>query len=97
MISKDEVKHIASLARIGISDEEVKKFQKDLGAILDYVKELEGVDTKDIEPANHVTGAENVMREDEAPREASQDKKQKLIEAAPHKKDGYVKTKAILS
>lgn len=97
MISKDDVKHIAHLARIGITDEEVEKFQKDIGAILDYVKELEEVDTDAVEPTSHVTGIENVMRRDEVREKIPQDSKKKLIEAVPKKKSGYVKTKAILS
>ncbi len=96
MISKDEVKHIANLARIGITDEEVEKFQKDLGAILDYVKELEGLDTDKVEPTSHVTGSENVMRDDEVRRKTSAEVRKRLMEAVPKKKDGYVKTKAIL-
>lgn len=95
MISKQDVQHIARLARIGITEEETKRFQKDLGAILDYVKELEGVDTENVEPTSHVAGAENVMREDDICEDISRDSGRKLIKAAPAKKDGYVKTKAI--
>lgn len=104
-ISKQDVEHIARLARIGISEDEIEKFQKDLGAILDYVKELEGVDTENVDPTSHIAGAENVMREDEInekfkiPPEASlakSGKNEKLIEMAPAKKGKYVKTKQIL-
>ena len=49
-LSKEQVEHIAELARIGILDEEKEKFQKDLGAVLDYVDKLEGVDVADVEP-----------------------------------------------
>ncbi len=94
MISKDDVKHIAYLARLGITEEEIEKFQRDLGAILDYVKELEGANTENVEPTSHVTGAENVMRDDDIS-EKHKVKSEKLIEMAPETKDGYVKTKAI--
>ena len=48
MLSREEVKHIASLSRIGIEDKEVEDYQKNLSAILDHFKELEKLDTKNI-------------------------------------------------
>jgi len=96
MISREEVEHIAKLARIGIDQEEAEKFRKDLGAILDYVKEFEKVNTEEIEPTSHVTGSKNVMRPD-APLEKTSEKiRRELVEAASATKDGYIKTKAIL-
>ncbi|MDP2664107.1 MAG: Asp-tRNA(Asn)/Glu-tRNA(Gln) amidotransferase subunit GatC, partial [bacterium] len=48
MISKEEVKHIAKLARLGLSDKEIGKFQKDLSSILDYVEKLKKVDVSGV-------------------------------------------------
>lgn len=64
MISSDKVKHVASLARIELSDSEVDKFTVQLGEILDYVEILSEVDTENIEATSQVTGLINVSRDD---------------------------------
>jgi len=64
-ISEEEVKHLAELARLNLSENEVKKYSKELSSILDYVSLLEEVDTKDVKPTFQVTGLENVTRKDE--------------------------------
>ena len=64
-LTKDQVKHIAKLARLTLSDGEVEKFTKDLGAILDYVDILSEVDTEGVEPTEQVTGLTNAFRMDE--------------------------------
>jgi aspartyl-tRNA(Asn)/glutamyl-tRNA(Gln) amidotransferase subunit C len=52
MISEEEVKHIAKLARLGLTQVEVKKMQKELSSILDYIKKLKKVDVSKIEPSS---------------------------------------------
>ncbi len=64
MITQEQVKHIAKLARLGLKDEDVEKFSKQLSSIMEYVEKLNEVDVKDVEPTSQVTGLENVMRED---------------------------------
>jgi aspartyl-tRNA(Asn)/glutamyl-tRNA(Gln) amidotransferase subunit C len=93
MISEDEVKHIAGLARIGVSEKDIEKFSKDLSAVLDWVKELQEVDVAEVEPMAHITGTENVTREDKAREFLNKDK---IVELFPDKKDGYGKVKSIL-
>lgn len=63
-ITKKEINHIAKLANIKISDKEIEKFQKQLSIVLDYVSELNQVDTKDTKPTSQTTGLENIKRED---------------------------------
>jgi aspartyl-tRNA(Asn)/glutamyl-tRNA(Gln) amidotransferase subunit C len=93
MISKEEVKHIAGLARIGLGEKDIDKFSKDLSAVLDWVKELQEVDVSGVEPMAHITGMENVTREDKA---RSFSDAEKIIELFPDKKDGFGKVKSIL-
>jgi aspartyl-tRNA(Asn)/glutamyl-tRNA(Gln) amidotransferase subunit C len=95
MLSREEVKHIASLSRIGIEDKEVEDYQKNLSAILDYFKELEELDTKSIEPIGHITGRDNVSRNDER---GVKDKfeGEDILKNAPERKDGYIKVKSVL-
>lgn len=93
MLTIEEVKKIAMLARIELRDDELEKFQKDLSAILDYVEELKKVDTEGLEIVASVTGLENVMREDVA---VIAENREDIIAGAPDTKDGYYKVKAIL-
>ena len=64
-LSDDDVRHIAKLARLKLTDSEVKKFSKELTSILDYIEVLNEVDTGNIEPTAQVTGLANTEREDE--------------------------------
>ena len=63
-LTKDQVRHIAKLARLRLSEEEVEKFSKELTSILGYVDMLQEVDTKGVEPTAQVTGQENSFRSD---------------------------------
>lgn len=94
MIRKEEVQHIAHLARIHLTDEEVEKFQKELSSILEYVEQLRKIDTKDVDPLDTGTFAHSVMREDEVFHDAKQ--AAEVLREVPMRKDGYVKVKAIL-
>jgi aspartyl-tRNA(Asn)/glutamyl-tRNA(Gln) amidotransferase subunit C len=64
-LTKDEVLHVAKLAKLNLSDPEVKKFLPQLSKVVDYIGQLNEVDIKDVEPTAQVTGLENVYREDE--------------------------------
>ena len=95
MISTKEVQHIAKLARIGLSDEEILRFQKDLGSILEYVDILREVDASSITSQPSVLRLRNVTRQDIAKAKDIQESK-RLLEMAPSTKDGYLKVKSIL-
>jgi aspartyl-tRNA(Asn)/glutamyl-tRNA(Gln) amidotransferase subunit C len=72
MISKDTVRHIAKLARLKLSPQEEDMYTEQLGKILDYVEELQSVDTSGVQPAAHVLPVTNIMREDEVIRPENQ-------------------------
>jgi len=95
MITKEEVKHIAKLARLGLTEEEITKFQRELSKILDYIEKLKEVDISKVEPTSHSILVENIMRIDELKKEKIEIGK-KLVEMAPEKKSGFLKTKSIL-
>jgi len=63
---KINVPHVAQLANLPLTPEEIKKFEKQLSEVLEYVKQLDQVDTKNVEPTSQVTGLEDVFREDVA-------------------------------
>jgi aspartyl-tRNA(Asn)/glutamyl-tRNA(Gln) amidotransferase subunit C len=91
MISKEEIEHIAKLARLELTDDEVKKMQKDLTAILGYFELLKKSPKS---KAQSPTKTQNPnLRKDEIKRS---DLSGDLISAAPDKKDGYIKVKVIL-
>lgn len=93
MISEQDVKHIAKLARLGLTEKEIKKFRKDLSSILDYMEKLKEVDVSEIEPTSHSIKMENVMRSDNGLKSKVQGSR--LLDLAPETKDGYLKTKSI--
>jgi len=95
MISKDEVKHIAKLARLALTEKEVEKFQKELSSILNYVEELKEVNVSDIAATSHPFEAKNVVRRDEENKKQITNNK-KLLDLAPEKEKDYLKVKSIL-
>lgn len=94
MISKEEVKHIAKLARLGLTRDEIDKFQKDLSSILDYFEKLKEMDVSQVQATSHSIKIENVMRNDES--QKSKVQSSKLMELAPEIKSGYLKVKSVL-
>ncbi|KKQ68054.1 MAG: hypothetical protein A3F95_00730 [Candidatus Nealsonbacteria bacterium RIFCSPLOWO2_12_FULL_39_31] len=99
MISKEEVKKIAKLARLGISEKEEEKFQKDLSSILDYFSILNKVDVSGIEPFSQSAGGlarceNDVAREDKAWPE-NPDLADKLVSQASDKIGRHIKVKAV--
>lgn len=94
MLSKDEVKNIALLARIGIKEEEIEKYQKDLSSILDFFRDLEKLSTDTVDPIGHITGMQDVARTD-----TSEDfdgaRKTLLKENFPDSKEGFLKVRSV--
>lgn len=70
---KINVKHIAKLANLTISDDEVTKFESQLSQILTHIEKLNEVDTTNIKPTSQVTGLENILRDDNVIPSLSQD------------------------
>ena len=91
-LQKEDVEHIAVLARIKLTEEEKGSFTEKLSGILDWVKELEEAPTEGIEPINQIANLENVMREDK-PSESLPI--EKALQNAPQKKDNFIKVKQV--
>jgi len=92
MISKEEVENIAKLARLELKKEEIEKMQKDLTGILGYFDLLKNV--PEIKIPNPKSQIPN-LRKDEFI-EQKREVVEKIIAAAPDKKDDYIKVKTIL-
>lgn len=94
MISKDEVKHIAKLARLELTEKEIIKMQKDLSSILDYFNLLKKIPKpRETERVIQPHGDMRPLRKDEVI--SSHDLIDELIAAFPEKKDDYIKVKSI--
>jgi aspartyl-tRNA(Asn)/glutamyl-tRNA(Gln) amidotransferase subunit C len=65
MISEEEVRHVANLARLGLTDEEVEKMSGQLGAILDSIDQIGELDLEDVPPTANALKLTNVLRPDE--------------------------------
>ncbi len=96
MISKEEVKKIANLARIEISDSQIEKYQAELSAILDFVGQLSKANTKGIEPIRQITGLESIFKKDEDRGLLDQENGNSLVNQAPEHKDGFVVVPEVL-
>lgn len=94
-ISHYDVKHIARLARIELSPDEIAQFQKELSGILDFVEKLNELDTSDVEPTTGGTTLTNRMREDAVLDATLCKKHDTLVHAAPEISDHYIKVRQI--
>ena len=92
MITKDDVKHVAKLARLTLTEEEIDKYSEQLGNILKYVEQMNEVDTTGIEPMPHAIPLTNVMREDVVKYEQN---KEELMKNAPYEEDGFFRVPKI--
>lgn len=64
-LTAEEIKHIAELSRLELTEQEVDKYSLELGKILEYVAQLQEIDTKKITPTAQVSGLMDVFRKDE--------------------------------
>ena len=92
-LTTQEVKHVATLARLAITDAEAEKFAEQLGKITEYVEQLSELDTTNVEPTTHVLPLVNVMRKDVA--EKGLDREKMLLNVKEHE-NGQVKFPAIM-
>jgi aspartyl-tRNA(Asn)/glutamyl-tRNA(Gln) amidotransferase subunit C len=85
MIERDQVLHVAKLARLRLSDEEVERMSEELSTILDHIEKINELDLDDVEPTSHVIELENVLRDDE-PRPSWP--RERMLEGAPDEAEG---------
>ncbi|MDW7650134.1 MAG: Asp-tRNA(Asn)/Glu-tRNA(Gln) amidotransferase subunit GatC [Bacillota bacterium] len=92
-ITRDEVAHVARLARLEMAEAEMDEFTGTLNAILEYAGKLNRIDTKDILPTAHVLPLKNVFREDKTrpclPREEA-------LANAPEEEDGMFRVPRVI-
>ena len=87
-ISKDDVKKVAAVARLNLSEKEIEKFSSELEKILDAFKELETIDVGDAKPSFQPIEMKNVLRDDKIEPSITQEK---ALKNAKQKENGFVK------
>lgn len=85
MIDREQVLHVARLARLKLSDAEVERMSAELSGILEHVERIAALELDEVEPTSHVIELENVLRPDE-PRPSWP--REKVLESAPDPADG---------
>ena len=85
MIEREQVLHVAKLARLRLTEGEVERMASELSSILDHVERISSLDLEGVEPTSHVVELENVMRADE-PRPSLP--RERALEQAPDPADG---------
>ena len=92
-LSLEEVRHIALLYRLGLSEEEAERFRHQLSNILENFQVLKQVDTEDVPPTGHSVALQNVMREDEPHPPFP---KEEILANAPRREEDFFRVKAVL-
>ena len=92
-LSREEVLHIARLARLGLTEAEVERFREQLSNILENFQVLQEVETRDVPPTTHAVPQQNVSREDQPGASLPQGK---VLANAPQQEEGLFKVRAVL-
>jgi len=92
-ITQDEVRKLAQMSAISLSDDEETTLQSDISNILEYVDQLKQLDTKDVEPTYQLSGLTNVFRSDEIEAGLSRDQ---LLALAEDTKNNHIKVPKVL-
>jgi aspartyl-tRNA(Asn)/glutamyl-tRNA(Gln) amidotransferase subunit C len=92
-LSRDEVLHVAKLARLGLTDADVTRLQTQLSQIIEHFDVLSRFDTVDVPPTTHSLPVENVMAADEPRPSLSRDE---VLQNAPMAQDGHLRVRAVL-
>ncbi len=92
-LTREEVLHIAVLARLELDEEEIERYTWELNRILEHVERLKELDTEGVEPTSHVVPLINVWREDEPGQPHSRDE---LLANAPDAVNGYFRVPRVV-
>lgn len=91
-ISKEQVQHVAELARLSLTEEETETFSQQLSEILNFAEKLNELDTEHVEPTSHVLPIQNVLRDDD---ERPSWPRDKVLSNAPDTQDGQVRVPVV--
>ena len=92
-LSREEVKHIGLLVRLGLNEADIEMFRHQLSDILDNFEILKQVDTSDLPPTTHIIALQNVLRSDEPTPSCPIEE---MLANAPQQDSNFFKTRAVL-
>lgn len=92
-LSREEVEHVALLARLALNEEEKERFRIQLSSILEYAESINQLDTENVEPTYHVLPIQNVLRPDETRPTLS---REDVFRNAPEREGNYFRVPRIL-
>lgn len=91
-LSREQVEHVAHLARLNLTEEETRLYTEQLNDILKFAEQLGELDTDDVEPTSHVLPMANVMRED---KERPSLPLEEALRNVPDARDGLIQVPAV--
>jgi aspartyl-tRNA(Asn)/glutamyl-tRNA(Gln) amidotransferase subunit C len=92
-VTTEEVRHLATLSRVGMTDQEVEQMRDEMTNILESFDVLGQVDTDDVEPTGHAVDLDTVVRDDEVTASSPVDD---VLANAPSTEDGFIRVRAVL-
>ena len=92
-LDKEQIIHIATLARLGLSNDDIEMFSTQLSEVLDNFDILKQIDTTNVQPAAQIISIQNVFRDDKVKKSIPQEQ---VLDNAPMKEDNCFKVQAIL-
>lgn len=92
-LTAEEVRHIATLARVAVSPEEVERLRVQLSGILEHFQVLNDIDTSNVPPTAQTLNLHSVQRPDEVRPSLS---RSEALRNAPRTEDGYIRVRAVL-
>lgn len=93
LITREDVLHVASLARLALTEDEINRLQYELGRILEYFQQLQNLNTGDVPITSHVLPMVNVLREDTVRESIPQ---QEVLANAPDQVEGFFRVPRII-
>lgn len=94
-LSEKDVKKVARLAKLKLSSEEIKKYRRQLAEVIEYVEELNELETEGVEPVAQTTGLKNVYREDKIGSGVGL-KQEEALSGTEKVKNGYFEVEAVI-
>ncbi len=92
-LTSDELRHVATLANLHLTDDEVEKYRHQLTGILAHVQSLQQVDTDGVEPTGHATASNTVLRKDDSSTPLN---REDVLENAPTTSGEFIRVRAVL-
>ncbi|MEC9488193.1 MAG: Asp-tRNA(Asn)/Glu-tRNA(Gln) amidotransferase subunit GatC [Halanaerobium sp.] len=94
MLTKKDVEHVAGLARLRLEEDEKEEYAKQLGQIVEWMGNLEGLELEGVEPTAHILPVQNVFREDRVHEGFTSEE---ALQGAPDRKGRFFKVPVIMS